>query len=483
MKRFTEFPLSIELLEALHDQRFLRCTPIQEKVIPIALEGKDIAGMAQTGTGKTLGFLVPILQMLVPNGEVQTLIICPTRELAIQVGAVSALLGESLGVKTAVVYGGTALGHQRKMVFAGPDIIVGTPGRVIDFIKTAVIRLRHLNWLVLDEADRMLDMGFIDEVDFILRSSPLSRQTMLFSATLQPEVMKIASRYMHEPERVQVNPTKILADRVEQKIYRVSEDRKADLLVALVKKENPELCLVFAGTREATTRLARLLRAVGFEAGALSSLQTQRVREGIVRMFKDREFHILVATDVAARGLDIDGITHVFNFEVPRDADDYVHRIGRTARAGKAGKAITLVSGSQDEKRLQAIQKLTGMVIQVGEHRLAQSAPFTSDRRSDGHRSAGPGSRDPRRGSSSSPPRGGRGGRSGSSSSSSGRSGRPSSKPVSAGSVSAGPIKDAPITAKPVGSPAPADSGKARSQGKSRRQRSGSGSRRPAKNR
>ncbi|HXI04322.1 MAG TPA: DEAD/DEAH box helicase, partial [Candidatus Saccharimonadales bacterium] len=375
MKRFTEFPIKIDLLEALHDLRFHRCTPIQEKVIPEALAGHDVTGMAQTGTGKTLAFLVPILQMLEPNGEVQALVVCPTRELALQVGGVAAQLGEKVGVKIAIIYGGTSLGSQRKEMFANPDVVVATPGRVIDFIKTSVVRLRHVRWLVLDEADRMLDMGFIDDVDFILRSSPPSRQTMLFSATLPAAVMEIASRYMHSPANLQVSPKTLLADRVEQRVYRVSESDKPALLTDLLRKENPDLCLVFTATREATTLMSRKLRAVGLEAGALSSLQTQRTREGIVRMFKSREFRILVATDVAARGLDIEGITHVVNYDVPMDADDYVHRIGRTARAGKEGKAITLVSGPKDERRLQNIEKLTGLPVPVGEHRLALSGP------------------------------------------------------------------------------------------------------------
>jgi ATP-dependent RNA helicase RhlE len=219
----------------------------------------------------------------------------------------------------------------------------------------------------------MLDMGFIDDVDFILKSSPPSRQTMLFSATLPREVMEIAARYMNHPVNLKVSPGSLLADRVEQRIYRLQEEQKIDLLVDLLKGENPDLCLVFTATREATTQIARRLRSAGLEAGALSSLQTQRTREGIVRMFKEREFRILAATDVAGRGLDIDGITHVVNFDAPHDAGDYVHRIGRTARAGRAGKAITFISGPRDERRLQAIQKLTGMPIEVGEHRLATS--------------------------------------------------------------------------------------------------------------
>jgi len=370
MKRFTEFPLSIELLEALDEMRFHICTPIQEKAIPSLLTGRDLSGMAQTGTGKTLAFLVPILQMLKPSGHVQALVVCPTRELAIQVGHVAADLGGRLGVKAAVIYGGTSLGHQRKVMYAGPDIVVGTPGRLIEFIRTSVLRMRHVRWLVLDEADRMLDMGFIEDVDFILKSAPPSRQTMLFSATIPPPVMTIASQYMHDPVQVQVSPPTLLADRVEQVAYRVSPPRKGQLLANLLGADPPDLCLVFTSTREATTDVARRLRAAGFEAGSLSSLQTQKTREAIVRMFKEREFRILVATDVAGRGLDITGISHVVNYDVPMDPEDYVHRIGRTARAGRAGKALTLVSTSQDERRLQAIQRLIRTTIPVKDHAL-----------------------------------------------------------------------------------------------------------------
>ncbi len=389
MMRFTEFPLSIDLLEALHGMRFLRCTPIQEKVIPIALEGRDVSGMAQTGTGKTLAFLVPIFNLLRPKQEVQALVVCPTRELALQVGQVAVELGGSIGVKTAVVYGGTGLGHQRKALYAGPDLVVGTPGRVIDFIKTSVIRLRHLKWLVLDEADRMLDMGFIDDVDFILRASPPSRQTMLFSATLPSEVLQIASRYMHDPVQVKVSPSTLLADRVVQTVHRAAGGRKEDLLIDLLRDEEMRLCLVFTATREATTTLSRRLRAAGFEAGALSSLQSQRTREGIVRMFKSGEFRILVATDVAARGLDITDISHVVNFDIPQDPGDYVHRIGRTARAGRAGRAITLVSGHQDERRLQAIEKLTGIPIPAVDHRLPSGGPPRGEEKEPAGRPAG----------------------------------------------------------------------------------------------
>ena len=395
MRRFTEFPLTIELLEALHDLRFMRCTPIQERVIPVALEGRDVAGMAQTGTGKTLAFLVPILQRLVPAGEVRALIVCPTRELALQVGEVAAALGDRLGVRSTVVYGGTSIGHQRRNMYANPDIVIGTPGRLIDFIRTSVLRMRHLRWLVLDEADRMLDMGFIDDVDFILGSAPPSRQTMLFSATLASPVLEIAKKYMHDPITVQVSPPTLLAEGITQSVYRVSEDRKVDLLADLLRKEAPGLCLVFTATREATTQVARRLRAAGFEAGSLSSLQAQRTREAIVRMFREGEFKILVATDVAGRGLDITGISHVVNYDAPHDAGDYVHRIGRTARAGREGRAITFVSGSRDEQRIREIEKLTGMSIPVGEHPLAQTAFPREDARSrQGGRGSAGGRRD-----------------------------------------------------------------------------------------
>lgn len=358
--RFSDLKLKPDLQSAIDEAGYVTCTPIQAEVIPVALEGRDITGMAQTGTGKTAAFLVPILQMLEPSGQVQALIVTPTRELAIQVTGEARKLSASLPMKCAAIYGGTSIGHQRKEIFGGVDIVVGTPGRLIDFVKSAILRMRFLRWLVLDEADRMLDMGFIDDIDFLCRRAPLSRQTMLFSATLPPPVVKIAQSYMMHPHVVEVSPPTMVAEGVRQSIYRISEGRKMALLLDLLREETPDRCLIFTARRESTGEIMKRLREKGFEAARLSSLQEQRHREGIMEMFRNGEIHILVATDVAGRGIDIGGITHVINYDIPMEADDYVHRVGRTARAGRKGHAITFVT-SQDVRRLDEIRRLTGL--------------------------------------------------------------------------------------------------------------------------
>lgn len=360
--KFTDIGLKPELQAAIAEAGYVECTPIQAQVIPHALTGGDITGMAQTGTGKTAAFLVPILQMLVPTGDVQALIVTPTRELAIQVCGEAEKLSRNMPVRATAVYGGTSSGHQRKEIFSGVDIVVGTPGRLIDFVKSAVLRMRFLKWLVLDEADRMLDMGFIDDIDFLCRRAPLSRQTMLFSATMPPPIMKIAQSYMMHSHEVRVSPLTMVADRVRQDIFRVREDGKMPLLLDILRKESPQRCLIFTARRESTGDIMRKLREQGFEAARLSSLQEQRHREGIMEMFRRGEVHILVATDVAGRGIDIGNITHVINYDIPMEADDYVHRIGRTARAGKEGHAITFVT-ARDMKRLSQIRLLTGIEL------------------------------------------------------------------------------------------------------------------------
>jgi ATP-dependent RNA helicase DeaD len=360
--KFSDLGLKPELMSAITTAGYVECTPIQQQIIPEALKGRDITGMAQTGTGKTAAFLVPILQMIEPIGQVQALIITPTRELAIQVCGEAEKLSRNLGARAAAIYGGTSIGHQRKEIFGGVDIVVGTPGRLIDFVKSAILRMRFLKWLVLDEADRMLDMGFIEDIDFLCRKAPLSRQTMLFSATLPEPVLKIALSYMMHPHEVRVSPSTMVAEGVRQSLYQVSEHRKMTLLLQLLKTESPERCLIFTARRESTGEISRKLREKGFEAARLSSLQEQRHREGIMEMFRSGEVHILVATDVAGRGLDVLGITHVINYDIPMEADDYVHRVGRTARAGKKGHAITFVT-PKDLKRLNQIRALTGMKL------------------------------------------------------------------------------------------------------------------------
>ncbi len=394
---FSALKLNQKLLDAIAESGYTVCTPIQEQVIPVALTGRDIAGMAQTGTGKTAAFLIPILQMIEATGQVQALIVTPTRELAIQVCGEAEKLAAHLAVRALPVYGGTSIGHQRREIFAGADIVVGTPGRLIDFVKSAILRMRYIKWLVLDEADRMLDMGFIDDIDFLCRRAPLSRQTMLFSATLPPAVKKIAQSYMMHPHEVQVSPSTMVADRVRQSIYRVREDRKMPLLLDVLNQESPDRCLIFTARRESTGDIMRKLREKGYEAARLSSLQEQRHREGIMDMFRRGEVHILVATDVAGRGIDIGGITHVINYDIPMDADDYVHRVGRTARAGRAGHAITFVT-ARDLKRLGEIRDLTGMELPLESY--GDEGPGEAEAEEEPRRPSGGRSRRPRGGRS-----------------------------------------------------------------------------------
>ncbi len=362
--KFADLDLKPELQSAIAAAGYVELTPIQEKVIPVALESRDVTGMAQTGTGKTAAFLLPMLQLIKPDGEIQALIVTPTRELAIQVCGEATKLSHGQNIRVMAVYGGTSIGHQRRELFNGVDIVVGTPGRLIDFIKTAVLRMRYLKWLVLDEADRMLDMGFIEDIDFLCKRAPLSRQTMLFSATLPAGVMNIARSYMIHPVEISVSPRMMVSDRVRQTIYGVTEDRKMPLLFRVLQAERPERCLIFTARRESTGEIMRKLREKGWEAARLSSLQEQRHREGIMDMFRRGEIHILVATDVAGRGIDIGDITHVINYDAPMEADDYVHRIGRTARAGREGHAISFVT-RDDRETLDAIRKLTGLELPV----------------------------------------------------------------------------------------------------------------------
>ncbi len=374
--RFADLGLKAELQAAIDDAGYVQCTEIQEKIIPVALQGRDITGMAQTGTGKTAAFLVPILQMMEPDGQVQALIITPTRELAIQVCGEAEKLSKHMSTKVTAVYGGTSIGHQRRKIFDGVDIIVGTPGRLVDFVKSAILRMRFLKWLVLDEADRMLDMGFIDDIDFLCRRAPLSRQTMLFSATLPAPVLTIARSYMMDRHEVMVSPRSLVADGIRQSLFTVAEQRKMSLLLEILREENPERCLIFTARRESTGEVMRKLRERGFEAARLSSLQEQRHRESTMEMFRRGEIHILVATDVAGRGIDVEGITHVINYDLPMEADDYVHRIGRTARAGRQGHAYTFVT-ARDMRRLNEIRRLTGMDLPTESY----GAPDTEEKR------------------------------------------------------------------------------------------------------
>jgi ATP-dependent RNA helicase RhlB len=354
---------------------FTHCTPIQAQVLPRSLAGQDVAGQAQTGTGKTAAFLITIFTRLLrhsapPASEPspRALIIAPTRELVMQIHKDAHALGEATGLAMHAVYGGIDYGKQRDILRQGCDILVGTPGRLIDYFKQHVYSLKRVEVLVIDEADRMFDMGFIADLRFMLRRLPPynKRQSMLFSATLSWDVMELAYEHMNDPIKLSVNPQQLTAENVEQVLYHVGAHEKLPLLLGLLAREKPTRSVMFVNTKRGGEWLAQRLTDNGYQARAITGDLDQRVRLKLVRDFGSGALPILVATDVASRGLHIEAVSHVFNYDVPQDAENYVHRIGRTARAGASGKAITLACEDYVEA-LEAIEALTGSKIPVGE--------------------------------------------------------------------------------------------------------------------
>jgi ATP-dependent RNA helicase RhlB len=338
-------------MEGIREAGFTHCTPIQAQTLPIALAGRDVAGQAQTGTGKTAAFLVALYQRLLTHptpanrapAAIRALVLAPTRELAVQIHHDAEILGRHTGLSHAVVYGGVDYEKQRRQLSLGVDVLIGTPGRLIDYYKQRVFDMRHTQVLVLDEADRMFDLGFIADVRYILRRlpPPLRRQSMLFSATLSYRVLELAYEHMNNPELVRIEPDKITVDRVRQVIYYPAMDEKVPLLIGLLRQSEARRTMVFVNTKRMAERLEGTLKANGFNAQALSGDVPQSKRLRFLRDFHNGDLAVLIATDVASRGLHIPDVSHVFNFDLPQDAADYVHRIGRTARAGAEGDAIS----------------------------------------------------------------------------------------------------------------------------------------------
>jgi ATP-dependent RNA helicase RhlE len=361
--RFSDFRFREEITRALDDAGYDTPSPIQKDAIPILLEGNDLIGVAETGTGKTLAFLLPIYQRMEADPiDPRALVICPTRELAIQVAKEAERFGKHLGIRTVLAYGGTSSGEQKRALAEGCDLVVGTPGRLLDFVTSAWLSLRKLRYLVLDEADRMLDMGFIKDVDAILRKSPMSRQTALFSATFPEEIRRLSDRYMLHPSTVKMHEGTQVAPKVDHAFYPVTRNQKESLLLEILRQEKPGKALIFTATREATSEVGLVLRKGRHEVVSLSSLLSQPNRERALDAFRTGACNVLVATDVAARGLDIFDIDLVVNFDVPMQAEDYVHRIGRTGRAGRKGKAVTLIC-ELDARRTGDIERLLGLKI------------------------------------------------------------------------------------------------------------------------
>src|SRR6201997_3844016 len=348
---FASLGLREEVMQGVRQAGFTQCTPIQAQTLPIALAGRDVAGQAQTGTGKTAAFLVALYQALLtrpPSSHrsataIRALIVAPTRELAVQIHRDALTLGAHTGLKHTVVFGGIDYEKQRLELSQGCDVLIGTPGRLIDYFKQHVFELRHAQVLVLDEADRMFDLGFIADIRYILRRlpHPERRQSMLFSATLSHRVLELAYEHMNNPELVRIEPDKMTADKVRQLMYYPSMEEKVPLLIGLLHQSEAVRTLVFVNTKRMAERLESTLKANGFSAQALSGDVPQHKRLRFLRDFHDGKLAVLVATDVASRGLHIPDVSHVFNFDLPQDPADYVHRIGRTARAGADGDAIS----------------------------------------------------------------------------------------------------------------------------------------------
>jgi ATP-dependent RNA helicase RhlE len=348
------------LLETLEKNKFVTPTPIQQQAIPVALLGTDIVGIAQTGTGKTLAFAIPTIQRLA-RLKGQALIILPTRELAMQVEETFEKMGRDFGLRCAILIGGKSINPQIDQLRKGPHVIVGTPGRIIDHLEQRTLRMDEVHTLILDEADRMFDMGFQPQIEKILQKVPTERQTMLFSATMPPAISKLAAKHLKGPIRIEVAPPGKTIDAIAQEVYLVSREQKLDLLVRLLH-DNQGTILVFSRTRHSAERLCRMLKGMGQNAAEIHADRSMAQRKEALEGFKRGKYRILIATDIASRGIDVTGIELVVNYDIPENPEDYVHRIGRTGRAGRSGKAITFASPDQKAK-LAEIEKLTRLML------------------------------------------------------------------------------------------------------------------------
>lgn len=360
--KFEDFSLSKETLKSISEIGFEEPTPIQVYAIPLLLNGLDVVGQAQTGTGKTAAFGIPIVERCQKGENPFAIVLEPTRELAVQVSQEINKIGKFKKINVLPIYGGTSIDRQIKTLKRGVDVVVGTPGRIIDHINRKTISLSDIKIVVLDEADEMLNMGFIEDIETILKATPKNRQTLLFSATMPQPIMSIAKKYMKNPEKIRVNTKDVVVSKIKQIFYEVREEDKINALSRLIDVEDPQLAIVFCHTKREVDEVSMKLAQMGYNAGALHGDYTQARREDIIRKFKEGRLDILVATDVAARGLDIQNVTHVINYSIPQNPDSYIHRIGRTGRAGKSGIAITFVT-PREYRHLRLIEKTAKTVI------------------------------------------------------------------------------------------------------------------------
>jgi ATP-dependent RNA helicase RhlE len=364
---FENLKLIDPILRALKEEGYASPTPIQEQSIPVLLQGKDLIGCAQTGTGKTAAFTIPILQTLYNSNhkkEIKALVLTPTRELAIQIGESFEAYGKYTGLRHTVIFGGVKQKQQTDELRRGSSILIATPGRLLDLIEQGFVSLKALDFFVLDEADRMLDMGIIHDIKRILKLLPSKRQTLLFSATMPPEIEKLANSMLNKPSKVEVTPISSTVDIISQYIYHVEKKEKTNLLIHLLENTNIESALVFTRTKYGADKLSRALRKQGITADAIHGNKSQNARQRSLSEFKEHTLRVLIATDIAARGIDVDQLSHVFNYELPNVPETYVHRIGRTGRAGHEGVAISLCD-SEEIPYLKTIQKLINKNIEV----------------------------------------------------------------------------------------------------------------------
>ena len=359
---FEDFNLSKETIKSISEIGFEEPTPIQVSTIPLIMGGHDIVGQAQTGTGKTAAFGIPIIEKCQNGRNPFAIVLEPTRELAVQVTQEVHKIGKYKNISVLPVYGGTSIDRQIKALQRGVNVIVGTPGRVLDLLRRKTLSLSEVKIVVLDEADEMLDMGFIEDIETILKATPAERQTLLFSATIPQQIINIAKQYMSSPEKIRINTKDIVIPKIRQIFYEVREENKVNALSRLLDVEDPQLAIVFCHTKSEVDDVFMKLSQLGYNAGALHGDYKQARRDEVMNKFRGGMLDILVATDVAARGLDIKDVTHVINYSIPQNPDSYVHRIGRTGRAGKSGMAITFVN-PREYKHLRLIEKTARTII------------------------------------------------------------------------------------------------------------------------
>ncbi|UAY55215.1 DEAD/DEAH box helicase [Arachidicoccus terrestris] len=369
---FKDLNIIPPILSALEAQGYKTPTPIQQKSIPIVLDRHDLLACAQTGTGKTAAFAVPLLQLMaaqrsVKKGEIEALILAPTRELALQIGESFHNYSTNLSIRHTVIFGGVSQNKQLNDLKSRPQILVATPGRLLDLINQGFIDISKIQYLVLDEADRMLDMGFVHDVKRIVRLIPKERQTLLFSATMPTSIMQLAGSLLYQPRKVQVDPVSSTAETVQQSVFMVGKEHKKLLLAHLLKETAADKTLVFTRTKYGADKLVRLLVKKGITATAIHGNKSQQARQRALHHFKSGQIKVMVATDIAARGIDIDQLPQVINYELPNIAETYVHRIGRTGRAGSPGLAISFCD-TEEVAYLKSIQKLIGFKVTVQQH-------------------------------------------------------------------------------------------------------------------